>query len=52
MTWFEAGVVVSPWDAPERKWVLCEGIEIPCTCEVYGRIDQKCYLHKKNKGTK
>ena len=39
-------------DAPEEKWVLRGGIEIPCTYKVYGKIDQKSYLHKNNKGTK
>ena len=52
MTHFEAGVTGSQRDAPEGKWVLGGGIEIPCTYKVYGRIDQKSYLHKKIKGTK
>ena len=52
MTRFEAGVTGSPRDAPEGKWVLGGGIEIPCTYKVYGRIDQKSYLRKKTKGTK
>ena len=41
----------SQTDAPEEKWVLRGGIEIPCTYKVYGKIDQKSYLHK-SKGTK
>ena len=52
MTCFEAGVTGSQKDALQGKWVLCEGIEIPCTYKVYGRIDQKSYLCKKIKGTK
>ena len=52
MTHFEAGVTGSPRDAPEGKWVLGGGIEIPCTYKVYGRIDQKSCLRKKTKGTK
>ena len=52
MTRFEAGITGSPIDAPEGKWVLGGGIEIPCTYKVYGRIDQKSYLGKKIKGTK
>ena len=52
MTPFETGVTGSPRDAPEGKWVLGGGIEIPSTYKVYGRIDQKSYLHKKIKGTK
>ena len=52
MTRFEAGVTESPRDAPEEKWVLAGGTEIPCTYEVYGRINQKSYLRKKIKRTK
>ena len=37
----QAEVTGSPRDAPEGKWVLGEGVEIPCTYKVYGRIDQK-----------
>ena len=48
MTRFEAGVTGSPRDAPDGKWVLGGGIEIPFTYKVYGRIDEKSYLHKKN----
>ena len=48
----EAQVTGSLSDAPEGKWVFAGGIEIPCTYEVYGRIDQKSFLHKKIKGTK
>ena len=52
MTRLEAGGTGSPRDAPEGKWVLGGGIEIPCTYKVYGRINQKCYLRKQIKGTK
>ena len=48
MTPFEAGVTGSPRDVPEGKWVVGGGVEIPCTCKVYGRINQKSYLRKKN----
>ena len=44
MTRFEAGVTGSPRDAPEGKWVLGRGIEIPCAYNVYGRIDQKSLM--------
>ena len=47
----EAESAESQRDAPEGKWVLRGGIEIPCTYKVYGKIDQKSYLHK-SKGTK
>ena len=52
MTRFGAGFTGSPRDAPEGKWALDGGIEIPCTYKVYGRIDQKSYLRKKIKKTK
>ena len=52
MTRFEVEVTGSPRDAPEGKWVLGGGTEIPCTYKVYGRIDQKIYLRKKIKGPK
>ena len=52
MIHFETGVTESPKDTPEGKWVLSGGTEIPCIYEVYGRINQKSYLHKKIKGTK
>ena len=52
MILFEVGVPGSPRDAPEGKWVLSGGIEIPCTYKMYGKIDQKSYLRKKMKGTK
>ena len=48
----EAEDTRSPRDAPEGKWALGKGIEIPCTYKVYGRIDQKNYLRKKIKETK
>ena len=48
----EAESTESQRDEPEGKWVLRGGIEIPCTYKVYRKIDQKCYLHKNNKGTK
>ena len=48
----KAEVTGSPRDAPEGKWVLGGGIEIPCTYKVYGRIDQKTYLRKNIKETK
>ena len=35
-------------NVPEWKSVLGRGIEIRCTYKVYGRIDQKSYLYKKN----
>ena len=41
---FEAGVTGLLRDAPEEKWVLGGGIEIPCTYKVYRGIDQKSYL--------
>ena len=44
----EAEVTGSPRDVPEVKWVLGREIEIPCTYKVYGRIDRKSYLRKKN----
>ena len=47
----EAESAESQRDAPEGKWVLRGGIEIPCIYKVYGKIDQKSYLHK-SKGTK
>ena len=47
MTPFEGGVTGSPRDAPEGKWVVGGGVEIPCTCKEYGRINQKSYLRKK-----
>ena len=46
MTRFEAGVTGSPRDAPEGKWTLGGGIEIPCTYKMYGRMDQKTYMCK------
>ena len=49
---FEAEVTGSPKDAPEGKWLLVGGIEIPCAYKVYGRIDRKNYLRKKIKRTK
>ena len=52
MTRVEAGVTGSPTDAPEGRWVLEEGIEIPCIDKLYGRIDQKSSLRKKIKRTK
>ena len=48
----ETEVTGSPRDAPEGKWILGGAVEIPCTYKVYGRIDQKSYLHKKIIGTK
>ena len=48
MTPSEAGVTGSPRDVAEGKWVVGGGVEIPCTCKVYGRINQKSYLRKKN----
>ena len=50
MTRLEKGVTGLARDAPEGKWVLGGGIEIPCTYKVYGRIDQRSYLRKKLKG--
>ena len=44
----EVEVTGSPRDAPEGKWILGREVEIPWTYDVYGRIDQKSYLHKKN----
>ena len=48
----EAEVTGSPRDAPEGKWVLSRGMEIPCTYKVYGRINQRSYLRKKIDGTR
>ena len=48
MTCFEVGVTGLPRDVPEGKQVFSGGIEIPCTYNVYGKINQKSYLHKKS----
>ena len=51
MTPFEAGMNGSPrgWmDAPERKCVLIGGLDLPCTCKEYERIDQKKLPAQKN----
>ena len=37
----EAESAESQRDAPEGKWVLRGGIEIPCTYKVYGKIRPK-----------
>ena len=52
MTRFEAEVTGSPRDAPEGKFALVGGTEIPCTYKVYGRIYLKRYLRKKTKRNK
>ena len=48
----EAEVTGSPRDASEGKWLLCGGIQIPCTYKMYERIHQKGHQRKENKGTK
>ena len=53
MTRFETEVVGSTGDAPEGKWILGGGIEIPCKHKVYEGIGpKKNYLLKKIRGTK
>lgn len=43
----EAEVTGPPTDAPEGKWVLGGGIEIPCSYKIYGMKNKKSELRKK-----
>ena len=42
----EAEVTGLPRESPEGQWVLSGGIEIPCSFEVYRRIDRKSSVQK------
>ena len=43
----EGEVTEPPRDAPEGKWVLGGGIEIPCTYKIYGMKEKRKKLRKK-----